>query len=75
MTLGRNLFYSALLVIGCISIESLQLLPPKIAAYAIPILMLIQAVISRRAHRFNPDGTPAEQPFLPCKGGKHEFLG
>lgn len=83
MTLTRNWLYSLLLVIGGISVESLNALPPRLAAYAIPILMLIQAVISHRAHRFNPDGTPATQRydpsgngmFLPRKGGDDGFLG
>lgn len=84
MTIGRNIFYSALLVLGGISVESLQGLPPKFSAFAIPLLMLIQAVISRRAHRFNPDGSPAEKPYdptgdgmyLPRKnGGDDGFLG
>ena len=84
MTQKRNWLYSALILLGGISVESLQALPPKVAAYAIPILMLIQALISRRAHRFNPDGTPAEKPYDPTdnnlswlrqNGGDDGYLG
>ena len=82
MTQKRNWLYSALVVLGGISVENLALLPPGIAAYAIPLLMLIQAVLSSRAHRFNPDGSPAAQPYdptgnglyLPRKGGGDDGL-
>lgn len=83
MTLKRNWAYSLLILIAGISVADLQWLPPKLAASAVPLLMLIQAFVSHRAHAFNPDGTPATQRydpsgdglFLPRKGGDDGFLG
>lgn len=59
-------------------------LPPKYQATLLLIVGIAQAVVSYRAHKFNPDGTPATQPYdvtgngmyLPRKGGGDDgFLG
>lgn len=57
-------------------------LPPKYQATLLLVVGIAQAVVSYRAHKFNPDGTPAEKPYdktgdgfyLPRKNGGDDGL-
>jgi hypothetical protein len=63
--MSRNWTIGLQIALGILQALNFAVFPPQAQPYLVAALTSLQAVQAILAHNFNPDGTPATQPYTP----------